>query len=141
MPPCHTGEETYGKKDDVLLVVQKEGMDRFHCRARTFPPYRREERGPDRGMGLARTSNSACGGGRSVLALCFSQITFRLISLSIALGGSGDLFDYARDLFVETKPLWGSINGGSNAARKSGKDDYDKLSLPTGSGFPEDFLQ
>ena len=24
MPPCHTGEETYGKKDDVLLVVQKE---------------------------------------------------------------------------------------------------------------------
>src|SRR5262245_40636970 len=31
MPPCHTGEEAYGKKDDVLLVVQKEGKDRFHC--------------------------------------------------------------------------------------------------------------
>ena len=30
MPPCHTGEEAYGKKDDVLLVVQKEGTDRFH---------------------------------------------------------------------------------------------------------------
>jgi hypothetical protein len=29
MPPCHTGEEAYGKKDDVLLVVQKEGTDRF----------------------------------------------------------------------------------------------------------------
>jgi hypothetical protein len=28
--------------------------------------------------------------------------------------------------------------GCSKAARKSGKDDYDKFSLPTGSGFPED---
>jgi len=36
MPPCHTGEEAHGKKDDVLLVVQKEGTDRFHCQARTF---------------------------------------------------------------------------------------------------------
>jgi hypothetical protein len=27
-----TGEEANGKKDDVLLVVQKEGKDRFHCR-------------------------------------------------------------------------------------------------------------
>ena len=36
MPPCHTGEEAYGKKDDVLLVVQKEGTDRFHCQAHTF---------------------------------------------------------------------------------------------------------
>ena len=79
---CHTGEETYGKKDDVLLVIQKEGIDRFHCRAYTFPPYRREERGPDRGMGLARASNSACGGERRCLFNCFSQITFRLISLS-----------------------------------------------------------
>src|SRR5262249_9141861 len=26
-------------------------------------------------------------------------------------------------------------------ARKSGKDDYDKFSLPTGSGFIEDFLK
>jgi hypothetical protein len=51
------------------------------------------------------------------------------------------LFDHAKDLFVEAKPLWGSINGGSNAAGESGKNDYDKLSLPTGSGFPEDFLQ
>src|SRR5262249_38281098 len=25
---------------------------------------------------------------------------------------------------------------GSNAARKSGKDDYEKLSLPTGSAYP-----
>jgi hypothetical protein len=31
--------------------------------------------------------------------------------------------------------------GCSNAARKSGKDEYDKLSLPTGSGFPEDILE
>ena len=23
MPPCHAGKETYGKKDDILLVVQK----------------------------------------------------------------------------------------------------------------------
>ena len=52
-----------------------------------------------------------------------------------------DLFVCDKDLFVEAKPQWGSINGGSNAARKSGKDDYDKLSLPAGSGFPEDFLQ
>ena len=28
-----------------------------------------------------------------------------------------------------------------HAARKSGKDDYDKFSLPTGSGFIEDFLK
>ena len=31
--------------------------------------------------------------------------------------------------------------GCSKAARKSGKDDYDKFSLPTGSGFPEDVLE
>ena len=54
---------------------------------------------------------------------------------------SRDLFDYARDLFVEAKPLWGSINGGSNAAGESGKDDYDKFSLPTGPGFIEDTLK
>jgi hypothetical protein len=35
----------------------------------------------------------------------------------------------------------GSINGGPNAARKSGKDDYEKFSLPTGSGFIEDILK
>ena len=51
------------------------------------------------------------------------------------------MFIGANDLFVCAKPLWGSINGGSNAARKSGKDDYDKFSLPTGSGFPEDLLK
>ena len=62
-------------------------------------------------------------------------------ALLVALTASQDLFDHANDLFVEAKPQWGSINGGSNAARKSGKDDYDKLSLPAGSGFPEDFLQ
>lgn len=82
MPPCHTGEETYCKKDDVLLVVQKEGIDRFHWRVHTFPAYRRQERGPDRGMGLARASNSTCGGGSRCLFNCFSQITFRLISPS-----------------------------------------------------------
>jgi hypothetical protein len=31
--------------------------------------------------------------------------------------------------------------GCSKAARKSGKDDYDKFSLPTGSGFIEDTLK
>ena len=36
MPPCHTGEEAYGKKDDVLLVVQKEGTDRFHFAKKAF---------------------------------------------------------------------------------------------------------
>ena len=50
-------------------------------------------------MGLARASNSACGGGRRCLFNCFSQITFRLISLS-RTGRSGDLFVRARDLFV-----------------------------------------
>jgi hypothetical protein len=31
--------------------------------------------------------------------------------------------------------------GCSKAARKSGNDGYDKFSLPTGSGFTEDFLK
>ena len=31
--------------------------------------------------------------------------------------------------------------GCSKAARKSGKDDYDKFSLPMGSGFIEDILK
>jgi hypothetical protein len=31
--------------------------------------------------------------------------------------------------------------GCSNAARESGNDNYDKLSLPTGSGFPEDTFE
>ena len=31
--------------------------------------------------------------------------------------------------------------GSSNAAGESGKDDYDKFSLPTGSGFIEDTLK
>ena len=43
MPPCHTGEEAYGKKDDVLLVVQKEGTDRFHF-AKLIPLLRNGER-------------------------------------------------------------------------------------------------
>ena len=43
MPPCHTGEEAYGKKDDVLLVVQKEGIDRFHF-AKLIPLLRNGER-------------------------------------------------------------------------------------------------
>src|SRR5262245_55945215 len=59
----------------------------------------------------------------------------------VALSPSGDLFFHARDLFFRAKPLWGSINGGSNAARKSGEDHYDKFSLPTGSGFIENILK
>jgi hypothetical protein len=31
--------------------------------------------------------------------------------------------------------------GCSKATRKNGKDGYDKFSLPTGSGFPEDVFQ
>jgi hypothetical protein len=42
----------------------------------------------------------------------------------VALILSSDLFICAKDLFVEAKPPG------------NGKDDYDKLSLPTGSGFP-----
>ena len=56
-------------------------------------------------MGLARASNSACGGGRRCLFNCFSQITFRLISLSRSDPGPRDLFVHAKDLFVEAKPL------------------------------------
>jgi|SRR5262245_39385700 len=55
----------------------------------------------------------------------------------VALSPSKDLFFRARDLFVRAKPLWGSINGGSIAAREDGNEDYDKFSLPTGSGFTE----
>ena len=51
-------------------------------------------------MGLARASNSACGGGSRCLFNCFFQITFRLIPL-VALILSLDLFIRARDLFVE----------------------------------------
>jgi hypothetical protein len=47
----------------------------------------------------SNSASSLYGGGRSVLVLGFSRITFRLISL-VALGGSGDLFVHARDLFV-----------------------------------------
>jgi hypothetical protein len=47
----------------------------------------------------------------------------------VALILSSDLFIRAKDLFVEAKPPG------------SGQDDYDKLSLPTGSGFPEDTLK
>jgi hypothetical protein len=47
----------------------------------------------------------------------------------VALMLSSDLFICAKDLFVEAKPPG------------RGKDDYDKLSLPTGSGFPEDMLK
>ena len=54
----------------------------------------------------------------------------------VVLTPSGDLFVHARDLSVCAKPP-----GGSNAAGESGKDDYDKFSLPTGSGFPEDVLE
>jgi hypothetical protein len=43
MPPCHTGEEACGKRDDVLLVVQKEGTDRFHF-AKPIPLLRNGER-------------------------------------------------------------------------------------------------
>src|SRR5262245_24453684 len=46
MPPCHTSEETYGKKDDVLLVVQKEGKDRFHCQAHTFLRFGERKEAP-----------------------------------------------------------------------------------------------
>jgi hypothetical protein len=42
------------------------------------------------------------------------------------------LFICAKDLLLGAKP---------RAARKSGKDDYDKFSLPTGSGFPEDMFK
>ena len=54
-------------------------------------------------MGLGRASNSACGGGRRCLFNYFSQITFRLISLSVALTPSQGLFICAKDLFVEAK--------------------------------------
>jgi hypothetical protein len=52
----------------------------------------------------------------------------------------------ASRLLVAPTPSWdlfvhGSINGRSNAARKSGKEDYDKFSLPTGSGFIENILK
>jgi len=97
MPPCHTGEEAYGKKDDVLLVVQKEGTDRFHF-AKLIPLLRngeRKERGPSPVWLDGQSSNSACGGGRRC-----SQITCRLMPL-VAQGGFWDLFVHAKDLFVE----------------------------------------
>ena len=47
MPPCHTGEEAYGKKDDVLLVFRKKvqivsiahpmGAEYLCGRAKTWP--------------------------------------------------------------------------------------------------------
>ena len=40
-----------------------------------------------------------------------------------------------------SQPLWDSINGSSNAARKGANDGYDKFSLPTGSGFAENILK
>jgi len=43
--------------------------------------------------------------------------------------------------FVLGNQASGGLVGCSKAARKSGKDDYDKFSLPTGSGFIEDFLK
>ena len=46
---------------------------------------------------------------------------------------SWDLFVHARELFVLSKQA-----GRSKAVGESGKDDYDKFSLPTGSGFIED---
>jgi len=51
----------------------------------------------------------------------------------VALTRSWDLFDHAKDLFVEAKP--------PGCSRKSGKDDYNKFSLPTRSGFCENFLK
>jgi hypothetical protein len=47
---------------------------------------------------------------------------------------SWDLFDHAKVVFVEAKPS-------GRLQRESGKDDHDKFSLPTGSGFMEDLLK
>jgi len=79
MPPCHTGEEAYGKKDDVLLVVQKEGTDRFHF-AKLIPLLRNGERKEAlvRCGWTARASNSALSRSGRVL----------------------DLFVHARDLLL-----------------------------------------
>ncbi len=54
----------------------------------------------------------------------------------VALIPSGDLSVHAKDLFLRAKPA-----DGSKAVGESGKDDYDKFSLPTGSGFIEDTLK
>src|SRR5262249_19124674 len=43
-----------------------------------------------------------------------------------------DLFVSARNLFIGAKPL---------AAGESGDDEYDKFSLPTGPGLPENILE
>ena len=79
MPPCHTGEEAYGKKDDVLLVVQKEGTDRFHF-AKPIPFLRNGERkeAPVRVAGRRGPLNQPL----------------------VAQGGSWDLFVCAKHLFV-----------------------------------------
>src|SRR5262249_60728509 len=50
----------------------------------------------------------------------------------VVLTPSWNLFVYARNLFIGAKPL---------AAGESGDDEYDKFSLPTGSGFVEDILK
>ena len=60
---------------------------------------------------------------------------FRLTSLS----RTGRVWGFVRSRQRFVPPS--QACGGSKAVGESGKDDYDKLSLPTGSGFPEDMLQ
>jgi len=68
---------TYGKKDDVLLVVQKEGIDRFHF-AKPIPLLRNGERkeAPVRCGWTARASNSALGRSERLLGLVGSRQRF-----------------------------------------------------------------
>ena len=105
-----------------------------------------EEKGPSSGRGASEDGPKWQSGSNSaLLTRRVGETLERHILLSptswgryrlVALIPSGDLSVHAKDLFLRAKPA-----DGSKAVGESGKDDYDKLSLPTGSGFPEDILQ
>jgi len=74
--------------------------------------------------------------GRRDLSLCAKHLFVAAILAGSPASRSLVALTFSWDLFVH-----GSINGRSKAARKSGKDDHDEFSLPTGSGFIVDILK